>query len=109
MCCPTGGFPTIRHNEIHDLTAKLLTEVCPDVCAEPQFQPLTGENLSYVTANREDSARLDTKAHGFGGSQQQCAYFDVRILNPNAPSCRNLQLNVNYRQQESEKHGAYEQ
>ena len=26
--CPKGGFPTIRHNEIRDLTANLLTEVC---------------------------------------------------------------------------------
>ena len=27
MCCPTGGFPTIRHNEVRDLVADLLTEV----------------------------------------------------------------------------------
>ena len=27
MACPYGGFPTIRHNEVHDLTATLLTEV----------------------------------------------------------------------------------
>ena len=53
LSCPTGAFPTIRHNEICDLTAKLMTEVCPDVCAEPQLKPLTGENLSYATANKE--------------------------------------------------------
>ena len=29
--CPKGGFPTIRHNEIRDLTANLLTEVCHGV------------------------------------------------------------------------------
>ncbi len=33
--CPNGGFPTIRHNEIKDFTAKLMTEVCHDVCVEP--------------------------------------------------------------------------
>ena len=31
MCCPKGGFPTLRHNEVRDLTADLLTEVCGDV------------------------------------------------------------------------------
>ena len=32
LSCAKGGFPSIRHNEIHDLTATLLTEVCHDVC-----------------------------------------------------------------------------
>jgi len=30
--CPKGCFPILRHNEIRDLTANLLTEVCHDVC-----------------------------------------------------------------------------
>ena len=29
--CPCGGFPFIRHNEIHDLTTSLLSEVCSNV------------------------------------------------------------------------------
>ena len=56
--CPTGGFLIIRHNEIRDLTADLMSEVCLDVCVEPALQPLTGEQLTFATANREDSARL---------------------------------------------------
>ena len=28
IICPHGGFPTILHNEVRDLTAKLLDEVC---------------------------------------------------------------------------------
>ena len=43
MSCPKGGFPSIRHNEIRDLTAKLLTEVYHDVSVEPDLQTLTGE------------------------------------------------------------------
>ena len=35
MDCPTGGFPSGRHNDVRDLTATLLTEVCPDVAIEP--------------------------------------------------------------------------
>ena len=42
LSCPKGGFPSIRHNEIRDLTANLLTEVCNDVCIEPDLQPITG-------------------------------------------------------------------
>ena len=38
--CSTGGFPMIHHNEISDFTAKLLTEMCHDVCVEPPLQTL---------------------------------------------------------------------
>ncbi len=37
MVCHMGGFPTIRHNEIGDLTASLLTEVCSNVATEPHL------------------------------------------------------------------------
>ena len=43
IVCSKGGFPTLRHNEIRDITADLLTEVCHDVAIEPMLQPLTGE------------------------------------------------------------------
>ena len=38
LSCPKGGFPSIQHNEIRDLTADLLTEVCSHVCIEPDLQ-----------------------------------------------------------------------
>jgi len=28
LSCPRGGFPIVHHNEIRDVTANLLTEVC---------------------------------------------------------------------------------
>ena len=34
MNCPTGGFPTIRHNELRDFTASLLSEICFNVGVE---------------------------------------------------------------------------
>ena len=107
--CPTGGFPTLRHNEIRDFTANLISEVCHDVCVEPPLQPLSGEHLTYATANRDDSARLDIKARGFWGLRQQCAYFDIRIFNPTALSCRDLPVAACYRRHEGEKRRAYEQ
>ena len=48
MVCHMGGFPTIRHNEIRDLTASLLTEVCHNVAAEPHLQPLNGETMAFA-------------------------------------------------------------
>ena len=60
--CPKGGFTILRHNEIRDLTANVLSEVCHDVCIEPVLQLLTGEVLSGASAIREDAARLDIAA-----------------------------------------------
>ena len=59
VSCPKGGFPLLRHNEIRDLTTYLLTEVCNDVCIEPELQPLTGEALTGATSNAQDGAWLD--------------------------------------------------
>ena len=39
LSCAKGGFPSIRHNEIRDLTANLLTEVCNEVCIKLNLQP----------------------------------------------------------------------
>ena len=50
LSCPRGGFPSIRHNEIRDITANLLSKVCNDVRVEPDLQELTTEVLSGRTA-----------------------------------------------------------
>ena len=51
MICSTGGFSTIRHNEVCDLTAQLLTEVCSSVSVEPPLQPFSGETFTHRCAN----------------------------------------------------------
>ena len=43
LSCPTGGLPTVRHNELRDFTAQVMTEVCHNLCTEPPLQPLSGE------------------------------------------------------------------
>ena len=88
LSCPKGGFPTLRHNEVRDLTANLMTEVCNDVCIEPTLQPVTGEALSGASALTADGARLDVAASGFWGGRHERAFFDVRVFNPYAPSNR---------------------
>ena len=109
LSCPKGGFPSIRHNEIRDLTANLLTEVCNDVRIEPELQPITGESLTGASSNVQDGARLDIAANGFWGGRFERTYFDVRVFNPYAPSNRQSSLSSCYRKQESLKKRAYEQ
>ena len=58
LSCPYGGYPIRRHNDLRNLTATLLREICTNVTIEPHLQPLTGEHLDYRTANREDNAGL---------------------------------------------------
>ena len=109
LSCPCGGLPSIRHNNIRDFTAKLLTEVCPNVEIEPALQPLTGERLTSRTAISGDEACLDVRAQGFWGDRGQCAFFDVRVFNPLAPSNSRSSLNATYRHHESLKRRSYEQ
>ncbi len=82
LSCHRGGFPSIRHNEVRDITAELFTEVCHRVGTEPLLQPVTKEQLAYKSANREDGARLDVVAENFWGRDKQRAFFDVRVFNP---------------------------
>jgi len=65
MNCPTGGYPTLRHNELRDFTANGLSEVCSGVRVEPLLQTLSGETLTFSTAIVEDGVRLDVSADGF--------------------------------------------
>ena len=107
MVCHMGGFPTIRHNEIRDLTASLLTEV-PNVAIEPHLQPLSGESFRLASTSTDDGARLDVRARGFWNMLQD-AFFDVRVFHPNAPSNSSRSLPATYKKHEGEKKRTYGQ
>ena len=77
LSCPKGGFPSIQHNEIRDLTANPLTEFCNDVCIEPELQPTDGETFSGASSYSHDAASLDIAASGFWGSRFKCNFFDM--------------------------------
>ena len=83
MVCPTGGYPSARHNELRDVLAGIMSEVVRDVETEPRLLPLDGESLTGATANRATEARLDIRARGFW-TRQQDAFFDVRVTHPKA-------------------------
>jgi len=77
--CPFGGFPSIRHNELWDITATLLSKVCSNVRRKPSLQPLSGEQFHYRPANVKDGARLDGSAESFWGRDKKVSYFDVKV------------------------------
>ena len=109
LSCSRGGFPSIRHNEIRNIMANLLSEVCHGIEIEPSLQPVTGEQFEHRTANREDGARLDIVAQSFWGRDRQSGFFDDRVFNPYAPCCQSSTLPQCYRRNELEKKRAYEE
>ena len=106
MCCKKGGFVTLRHNDVRDLTANLLNEVCNNVNIEPQLLPVTGERFNNRTANVSNEARVDIKSRGFWVRGQQ-AFFDVRVFGPNAKRYLHKALPQCYIQNEKEKKRQY--
>jgi len=87
LSCPKSDLPTLHHNEIRDLNATLLTEVCHQVKVEPELQPVSSpETFSLLTVNTQDGARLDIVMNGFWGGCTERCYVDVRIFNPYAHS-----------------------
>ena len=85
------------------------TEVCHNVGTEPQLQPLSGEQLTLQSANREDGACLDIAADDFGGGDRNRAFFDVRVFSPFAQSHWNTSLSQCYMKNERDKRRAYDQ
>jgi len=106
LSCPKGGFPSLRHNEVRDITASLISEVCSNVCTEPTLSPVIGESLPPSTVC-SDGARLDVAADGFWGSQNERAFFDVRVFNPLAPSNSSSSISATYKKHEREKKREY--
>ena len=109
LSCPKGGFPSLCHNEIRDLTANLLTEVCSNVCVEPELQPLSKESLKNRTANTEDHAHLDIAANGLWGGRNERNFVDVRVFNPHTPTNKHTSLQSAYRTHEKMKKRVYQQ
>jgi len=56
MICRHGGLTFIQHNELYDLTAAWLQEVCQDVAVEPSLLQHDGELITPSSANCSNSA-----------------------------------------------------
>ena len=107
LSCPKGGFPSIRHNEVRNLTANLLTVTCSGVATEPILQPVSSERLRGACANTHDGACLDIVGNGFWNGTFERAFFDVRLFNPIVPSNRRASVSATYRQHENLKNRQY--
>ena len=101
MNCKRGGFISMRHNNIRDFQANLLTKVCKDVEVEPPLQALTEERLTASTLIG-DVARPDVRARGFWRNGQN-AYFDIRVTNADAESQRSVDIKKVLSKHEKEK------
>ncbi len=104
--CPRGGFITIRHNEVRDFLAQMISQVQNDVETEPHLQPLDGEQLSLRSALVGDQARPDIRARGFYRAGQH-AFFDVKVINPNSNSYLDVSTKKAYDRAEKHKIRCY--
>lgn len=102
--CKLGGYVTMRHNNIRDVEARFLKEVCKDVKTEPELIPIG--NTESESSNEAKKARPDVSAVGIWSSMER-TFLDVRIMNPNSPSYVDKTPDQLYTAQENEKKKAY--
>ena len=106
LSCKKGGFVTLRHNHLHNITANLIDQICHDVRVKSPLQVLTGETFDSRSTNMRDEARLDISARGFW-TKYQMAFFDVRVFDPSAKRYDGKTLQQCYRKNEMEKKRKY--
>ena len=58
MSCKKGGFIyiLIRHNDLRDLTANMMSEVCKDTEVEPKLSQFSEEKLQCRTSNNSNKS-----------------------------------------------------
>ena len=97
----------MRHNEIRDITANMLNEVCEDVRIEPPLIELENEALNHQ-ASRSNEARLDVSAIGFWTAGQK-AFYDIRVFDHNALQYSRTETKKCFQRNEDEKQKTYNQ
>ena len=98
----------MRHNEIRDTFATLMSEACFDVEIEPKFRSLQGESFVNNSTTTDEDAQLDVKANGLWGSRFNRTFFDVKVFKPHAKTSRRL-LKDAYKNHNSQKHSKYQE
>ena len=94
----------MRHNNIRNLEAHLLSDVCKDVKIEPELLPIG--NSRTLSTNVADKARLDVSAVGVWSPMER-TFLDVRVFHPNSSSYMNTSPDQLYIQHEREKKRVY--
>ena len=101
-----GGFVSMRHDNLRDLTANIISEVCKDIEIERKLTLLTGKELGHRTANTTNEARLDTGAHLVWERGQQ-SFLDLRASDSNTYHYLNKSLQQCHVMNQQEKKRAY--
>ena len=57
--CNKGEFVTMRHNNLRDFEADMLSKIVNDVETEPELQPVTGGIIEGLSGN---ASRPDIRA-----------------------------------------------
>ena len=65
MSCRKDGFLQIRHNDLRDLEANIMSKVCKDIEIKSKLMPLSGEDLRGRTSGNSNEARVDIRNRGF--------------------------------------------
>ena len=76
--CPKGRYMHIRHNELRNSFANLLSDVCHDVEIELHLQALQGKTFALKSTTTADDSRSDIKTNGLWESRFNKNYFDVK-------------------------------
>ena len=97
----------MRHNELRDSFANLLSDVCHDVEIEPHLQSLHRETFPFKSTT-DVNAGLDIKINRLWKSSCNKIYLDEKIFNPLAKSCPESSSEA-YKYNESIKKNIYEQ
>ena len=102
--CPLGGYVQMRHNNIRDLEATMLREVCRDVKVEPALQQIG--NTETTSTVKTDKARADVSAVGVWSPMER-TFFDVQIFHPNSASYLDKTVEQLYQEKEQGKKRCY--
>ena len=94
----------MHHNNIRDLEASLLKDICKDIKIEPELMPLG--NSETQSSNTAEKARLDVSAVGIWSSMER-TFLDIRVMHPNSPSYMDTTPDQLYSQHEREKKRMY--
>ena len=65
--CKKGGFATMRHDNLRDFEADILSKIVNVVKTEPELQPVTGEVIERLPGN---ASRPDFRARGVWRASQ---------------------------------------
>ena len=100
-----GGFITLRHNEVQDITSEVLDEVCIDVRKEPILQEVNNEDPP-LEANKSKEARFHVSILNFWTTVRQ-AFFDVRVFTLFTQRHSKMAVEKCFRANENEKKRNY--